>query len=74
MSKLNFSRGYKDIKTKVEKSARYSRSCDNCTFYLKTEEDEEEVCQNPNVLPYDICVEESRTFCSFWKYVSKEEE
>lgn len=71
MSKLCFSRGYKEIKEKVEKTAKYTRSCENCTFYYKTDEDDEELCQNPNVLAYDICVEENRTYCSFWKYTKR---
>lgn len=70
MSKLAFTRGYKDIKEKVKKSYRYTRSCENCHSYGRTEEDEEEVCQNPNVLPYDICVDENRTYCSFWRYIN----
>lgn len=75
MSKrITFTKGFTPVKEKVEKSFRYSRSCDNCEFYLKEKEDEEEVCQNPNVLPYDVCVEENRTFCSFWKYVKTKRE
>lgn len=74
MTKLKFTRGYKEVQAKTVKSSRYTRSCENCTFYLKTEEDEEEVCQNTNVLPYDVCVEESRTYCSFWKYVTNKDD
>lgn len=68
---IKFSRGYNDVKDKVIKAFRYTRSCENCAFYYMTKDDEEELCQNPNVLPYDICVEETRTYCSFWRYVSE---
>ena len=68
---IKFSRGYSDVKDKVVKSFRYTRSCENCKYYFMSEGDEEELCQNPNVLPYDICVEENRTYCSFWRYVSE---
>lgn len=67
---IDFTRGYDNVKEKVKKSYRYTRSCDNCSFFYKTHGDEEELCQNPDVLPYDICIEENRTFCSFWKYVT----
>ena len=70
MSTLNSNRGYDNVKEKVKKSFRYTRSCENCNFFYMSKEDEEELCQNPNVLPYDICVDEGRTYCSFWKYVA----
>lgn len=70
MSKLNFTRGYDEVKAKTVKSFRYTRSCENCSFFYKTDQDEEELCQNPNVLPYDICIEDNRTYCSFWRYVT----
>ena len=69
---LKFSRGYKEVKEKVNKNAKYNRSCDNCNFYYMSKDDEEELCQNPNVLPYDICVEDNgRTHCSFWQYTKE---
>ena len=61
MSKLNFTRGYDHVKEKVKKSFRYTRSCENCNFFYMSKDDEEELSQNPNVLPYDVCVDEGRT-------------
>lgn len=64
---LNLSRGYSSIREKVTKSARYMRACENCKFYFQTTEDEEEVCQNPEVLEFDICQDGDRVYCAFWK-------
>lgn len=64
---LNFSKGFKDVREKVNKSAKYMRACENCKFFYQSREDDEEVCQNTEVLEFDICVEGSRTFCVFWK-------
>lgn len=69
MSKLKFTRGYKEVKEKINKNVRFNRSCDNCDFFYMSKDDEEEVCQNLSVLPYDVSVDENgRTYCSYWKY------
>jgi hypothetical protein len=65
-------RGYKVIRDKIEKNAKYNRSCLNCNCYSKEEGDFEEVCQNTEVLSFDICVEGERTWCCYWRSVKGE--
>lgn len=67
---INFTKGYDDIKSKTKRAFRFMRMCDNCKYYYKDEGDEEELCQNPNVLKYDIVIDDNRTYCSYWKYCS----
>ena len=47
MGKPTFGRGYKEVREKTEKSAKYMRSCFNCESYYETRSDEGEICQNP---------------------------
>lgn len=66
---IAFSKGFDDLKERTKKTSRFIRCCDNCNFFYMTKDDEEEVCQNPDVLPYDVCLDEERTFCSYWRAV-----
>lgn len=70
---MKLTKGFKPIREKVVKSARYMRACDNCKYFYQTPEDEEEVCQNSNVLEYDICVDGNRVYCTFWKGIGTNE-
>lgn len=69
-----FTRGFTDVRKRIKKSARYTSSCDNCTFYEWDEELKEEACQNENVLEYDICIdlESNRVYCNYWRPESDE--
>lgn len=70
---MQFSRGYDKCRVKVEKSAKYTRSCFNCAYYYQEHGDKEEMCQNPSVLEYDMVVEENQIYCVHWKPAYKEE-
>ena len=61
------SRGYSIAREKAVKSGKFLKSCYNCEHYYQSEEDSEEVCQNPNVLPYDMVITTSNIYCSLWK-------
>jgi hypothetical protein len=71
MGKIQFTEGSQDIRERVKKYARFSRSCDNCNDFYQAPRDTEELCHNNNVLQYDICSEGSRVYCSFWNGVKK---
>lgn len=70
---MKLTKGYKNVREKVINTSRYTKECGNCRFFYQTEEDEEELCQNSNVLKYDICVEGERVYCSFWRGITPDE-
>lgn len=63
---MSFGRGYAELNTRLEKRSRFTMSCYNCDYFYQTAEDEEEVCQNPNVLQYDMVVSENNIYCNLW--------
>jgi hypothetical protein len=69
-----FTRGYKESREKVLKSAKFTRSCFNCDYYYKTMSDKEEVCQNSNVTQFDLVTEENNIFCCYWRQSSRQSE
>ena len=62
-----FSRGYSEIQERMSKNSVMSRSCFNCAYYYQSVGDKEEVCQNDDVLEYDIITEGHRVYCTLWK-------
>ena len=78
MAKLNkkqkpmkFKRGY-EIFHQSYKNPRTRASlanCFSCDFFYQAEGDICELCQNPDVLKYDLYVANGRVFCSYWKGV-----
>lgn len=64
---MRITRGYDFVRGEVTDRPKIYRSCDNCQFYERTDKDESEVCQNYNVLEYDIVVDGNRTYCGYWK-------
>lgn len=62
-----FSRGYSDVRKRIEKNPHYTMSCYNCEYYYKTARDKTEVCQNKDVLKYDLVVTDTSIYCSKWK-------
>lgn len=64
---MKFTRGYKAVHEKVSKGSKYTMSCYNCDYYYQDDGDEEEVCQNPNVLKYDMVVTQTSIYCNRWK-------
>lgn len=70
-----YTRGYDELSERIQKGAKFLSDCRNCEFYY-LDSDNEEVCNHPSVLPYDIVVDETRIFCAYWqivKYIKKEE-
>lgn len=62
-----FNRGYDLVREQVKKGGKYLRSCQNCLYYSKEQGDAEEVCQNTDVLQYDIILTENSISCLKWK-------
>lgn len=61
-----FSRGYDGVRRKVEKGSRFTMSCYNCDWFYQAVGDKEEVCQNPEVLKYDMVITETSIYCDKW--------
>ena len=68
-----FTRGYDDVRRKVEKGSRFTMSCYNCDFFYQAVGDKEEVCQNPDVLKYDMVVTESSIYCNRWALTKRKQ-
>lgn len=62
-----FTRGYDDVRRRVEKGSRFTMSCYNCDYFYQASGDKEEVCQNPDVLKYDMVITETSIYCNRWK-------
>ena len=62
-----FSKGYSEVRRRVEKGSRFTMSCYNCDYYYQAVGDQEEVCQNPDVLKYDMVITETSIYCNRWK-------
>lgn len=62
-----FTRGYNDVQAKLSRRNRFVMSCYNCEYYYQAEGDEDEMCQNPEVLRYDMTVSENGVCCAKWK-------
>ena len=69
-----FTRGYDECRERLAKNSYYSRSCFNCDYYYQASGDKEEVCQNPDVLQYDMVVTENNVYCLKWKQGSGKKE
>lgn len=62
-----FTRGYQESRERLSKNPYYSRSCFNCAYYYQASGDKEEVCQNPDVLEFDMVVAENNIYCLKWR-------
>jgi hypothetical protein len=62
-----FTRGYDHFREKLSKNPYYSRSCFNCAYFYQAVGDKEEVCQNPDVIEYDMVVDDNNVYCVHWK-------
>lgn len=62
-----FTRGYKESRDKLSNNSYYSRSCFNCAYYYQASGDKEEMCQNDEVLKYDMVVNGNNIYCLKWK-------
>jgi hypothetical protein len=65
--KQAFDRGYSTLRKRMEKNSKYTMSCFNCDWYYQAVGDTEEVCQNEQVLKYDMVVTDTSIYCSQWK-------
>ena len=63
---MKFTRGYSESRERLKRTAKYSRSCFNCDYYYQSVGDTSEVCQNPNVLKYDMVVTDNNVYCTYW--------
>lgn len=61
-----FTRGYSESREKVSKSAMFTRSCFNCDYFYQAVGDKEEVCQNTNVLKFDMVFDNNNMYCVHW--------
>ena len=66
-----FTRGYQESRERLSNYPYYSRSCFNCEHYYQGSGDKEEVCQNDDVLEYDMIVEGNNVYCLKWQQCSK---
>lgn len=66
-----FTRGYKESRDRLSKNSHYTRSCFNCAYYYQASGDKEEVCQNQDVLQYDMVVTDNNVYCLKWLPISK---
>ena len=62
-----FTRGYQDSRERLAKNPYYTRSCFNCAYYYQASGDKEEVCQNQDVLQFDMVVTENNVYCVKWR-------
>lgn len=64
-------RGYAPIRRILERGTKYTRSCFNCDYFYQAPGDDNEVCQNVEVLRYDMVVTENSIYCSHWQLCSR---
>lgn len=54
-------RGFKPLAEHVDGRQKYVADCKSCCFW-----NENDGCENPNYIPYDLIVEENRSYCIYW--------
>ena len=62
-----YSRGYDTARDRARQHAKIICTCFNCDYYYQGKYDTLEVCQNPEVLQYDMVVEGNRIYCIQWQ-------
>lgn len=67
---MKFNRGFKPVRERVKKGSKYTMSCYNCEYFYQDAGDTQEMCQNQNVLKYDMVVTSSNIYCNRWKLCS----
>lgn len=70
---MKFSRGYDKVREKVAKGSKYTMSCYNCEYFYQDFGDKEEMCQNPEVLKYDMVVTSTNIYCNRWKLTKRQD-
>lgn len=73
---LLFSKGFDDINKLAMKRKKFIKSCFNCKSLVEDETTGEEVCGNPNVLPYDVVQDpnNNEVYCLLWGYINEPKE
>lgn len=71
---MKFKRGYEVSRERIRTSPRFAMSCFNCNHYFQGEGDIEEVCQNNEVLEFDMVVEGNNIFCAYWQQCKSKNE
>lgn len=66
-----FNRGFSEVRQRVEKGSKYTMSCYNCEHYYQAVGDQTEVCQNTEVLKYDMVVTETSIYCTKWQLAKR---
>lgn len=70
-----FTRGYQVSRERLAKNPYYTRSCFNCAYYYQASGDKEEVCQNQDVLEFDMVVTDNNVYCVKWTpHITKTEQ
>lgn len=64
---VSLSRGYGEGKERFLKGVKYNMSCYTCGWYFTAPGDDHEVCQNSDVLKFDIVMAGTNIYCSKWK-------
>lgn len=67
-----FNRGFNEVRKKTEKGSKYIKSCYNCEHYYQAMGDDTELCQNPNVLEFDMVNTETSIYCHHWSPLKQE--
>lgn len=62
-----FTRGYQESRDRLSANSYYTRSCFNCAYYYQASGDKEEMCQNDQVIEYDMVFEDNRCYCLRWQ-------
>ena len=66
-----YKRGYDTARERVKQHVKFVCSCFNCDYYYKGQGDVDETCQNPEVLQYDMVLEQNRVYCIQWQPTQK---
>lgn len=62
-----FNRGFKKVRELIEERPKVYMNCLNCKYYYQAMGENEETCNNTDVLHYDLVIEENRIYCIHWK-------
>ena len=65
-----FTRGYQESRDRLSKNPYYTRSCFNCGYYYQASGDKSEMCQNPDVIQFDMVITDNNIYCVKWIPIS----
>lgn len=71
---MNFERGFDPVRDKLKKRSPFVMSCYNCDYYYQAMGDDRELCQNDQVLQYDMVISNNNICCHRWKPATHKEE